>query len=212
MRRIVRNPFKELGLPNVDEAEDGAIVPQKSRPVVSRNLSSDWNMPKYGWPYPAPDHRSTLNLKHLPVLMITAEAKKETSSRLLRWVPVVTSQLFTIGTCCRKTDQHLFPKRWVRAERGPSSDCQQRFRRTRSVFDSIAADAGSPSPGCATPVLGTRPNSQPARAILIWGQRRPTSAVRQCFKRIFSSGRGSVRSCIESPAADAGPVGRNTRR
>ena len=77
MRRIVRNLLKELGYTNVDEAEDGAIALQKLQSGGFEFVVTDWNMPNMDGLTLLQTIRSTPNLKHLPVLMITAEAKKE---------------------------------------------------------------------------------------------------------------------------------------
>lgn len=77
MRRIVRNLLKELGFTNVDEAEDGAIALQKLQSGGFEFVVTDWNMPNMDGLTLLQTIRATPNLKHLPVLMITAEAKKE---------------------------------------------------------------------------------------------------------------------------------------
>ena len=77
MRRIVRNLLKELGFTNVDEAEDGAIALQKLQSGGFEFVVTDWNMPNMDGLTLLQAIRATPNLKHLPVLMITAEAKKE---------------------------------------------------------------------------------------------------------------------------------------
>ncbi|MDP2795665.1 MAG: chemotaxis response regulator CheY [Sulfurisoma sp.] len=77
MRRIVRNLLKELGLTNVDEAEDGAVAWQKLQGGGFDFVVSDWNMPNMDGLTLLQTIRADANLRTLPVLMITAEAKKE---------------------------------------------------------------------------------------------------------------------------------------
>ena len=77
MRRIVRNLLKELGYSNVDEAEDGAIALQKLTSAQFDFVVTDWNMPNMDGLTLLQTIRRSPQLKHLPVLMITAEAKKE---------------------------------------------------------------------------------------------------------------------------------------
>ena len=77
MRRIVRNLLKELGYTNADEAEDGAIALQKLKAGGFDFVVSDWNMPNMDGLQLLQAIRADATLKHLPVLMITAEAKKE---------------------------------------------------------------------------------------------------------------------------------------
>lgn len=77
MRRIVRNLLKELGFTNVDEAEDGVIALQKLKAGDFDFVVSDWNMPNMTGIELLRAIRADAALKHLPLLMITAEAKKE---------------------------------------------------------------------------------------------------------------------------------------
>ncbi|MBS0545474.1 MAG: chemotaxis response regulator CheY [Proteobacteria bacterium] len=77
MRRIVRNLLKELGYANVDEAEDGVVALQKLNAAPFDFVVTDWNMPNMDGLTLLQTIRRTPQLKHLPVLMITAEAKKE---------------------------------------------------------------------------------------------------------------------------------------
>ncbi len=77
MRRIVRNLLKELGFTNVDEAEDGVAGLAKLRSANFEFVVSDWNMPNMTGIEMLRQIRADPQLKHLPVLMVTAEAKKE---------------------------------------------------------------------------------------------------------------------------------------
>jgi two-component system chemotaxis response regulator CheY len=77
MRRIVRNLLKELGYTNVDEAEDGVVALQKLHGGNFQFVVTDWNMPNMTGIDLLKAIRADATLKHLPVLMITAEAKKE---------------------------------------------------------------------------------------------------------------------------------------
>jgi two-component system, chemotaxis family, chemotaxis protein CheY len=77
MRRIVRNLLKELGFANVEEAEDGVVALQKLHADPFDFVVSDWNMPNMTGIDLLKSIRADAALKHLPVLMVTAEAKKE---------------------------------------------------------------------------------------------------------------------------------------
>ncbi len=77
MRRIVRNLLKELGFSNVYEAEDGVDALRKLRADTFDFVVSDWNMPNMTGIELLIEIRKDEALKHLPVLMVTAEAKKE---------------------------------------------------------------------------------------------------------------------------------------
>jgi len=77
MRRIIRNLLKELGFTNVDEAEDGVNGLSKLKNGTFKFVVSDWNMPNMSGIDMLRAIRADPALKHLPVLMVTAEAKKE---------------------------------------------------------------------------------------------------------------------------------------
>lgn len=79
MRRIVTGLLKELEYTKMSEAEDGAaafkILETGATPVTF--VLTDWNMPVMDGLALLKKIRATPQLSHLPVLMITAEAKKE---------------------------------------------------------------------------------------------------------------------------------------
>ncbi len=77
MRRIVRNLLKELGFSNVQEAEDGVDALAKLRAAEFDFVVTDWNMPNMTGIELLRAIRADAKLKHLPILMVTAEAKKE---------------------------------------------------------------------------------------------------------------------------------------
>ena len=77
MRRIVRNLLKELGYSNVDEAEDGAMGLAKLKANKFDFVISDWNMPNMDGLTMLQNIRADPALAKMPVLMVTAEAKKE---------------------------------------------------------------------------------------------------------------------------------------
>lgn len=77
MRRIVKNLLKELGFTNVFEAEDGVDALNKLRGEKFDFVVSDWNMPNMTGIELLRAIRGDATLKHLPVLMVTAEAKRE---------------------------------------------------------------------------------------------------------------------------------------
>lgn len=77
MRRIVRNLLKEHGFTNVSEAEDGHQALNRLQLGGIEFVVTDWNMPNMDGLALLQAIRATPNLSHLPVLMVTAEAKKE---------------------------------------------------------------------------------------------------------------------------------------
>lgn len=79
MRRVVKSLLNQLGFHNIDEAEDGAAALSKLRGAATpfEFVISDWNMPNLDGLSMLKEIRGDAGLKHLPVLMVTAEAKKE---------------------------------------------------------------------------------------------------------------------------------------
>lgn len=77
MRRIIRNLLKELGFVNVEEAEDGAAGLEKVKDGSFQFVISDWNMPNMDGLSMLQAIRADAALAKTPVLMVTAEAKKE---------------------------------------------------------------------------------------------------------------------------------------
>lgn len=77
MRRIVKNLLRDLGFNNTVEADDGVTA----LPLLKRGdfdfVVTDWNMPGMQGIDLLRHIRADEKLKHLPVLMITAEAKRE---------------------------------------------------------------------------------------------------------------------------------------
>lgn len=77
MRRIVRSLLKEMGYHNADEAEDGLAAMAKLRSQSFDFVVSDINMPNMNGFELLKAIKADDELKHLPVLMVTAEARKE---------------------------------------------------------------------------------------------------------------------------------------
>ncbi len=77
MRRIVRGLLKEMGCNNADEAEDGAVALQMLKSQRYDFVVSDINMPNMNGFDLLKAVKADDQLKHLPVLMVTAEARKE---------------------------------------------------------------------------------------------------------------------------------------
>jgi two-component system chemotaxis response regulator CheY len=77
MRRIVRGLLKEMGANNADEAEDGAVALQMLKNARYDFVVSDINMPNMNGFDLLKAVKADATLKHIPVLMVTAEARKE---------------------------------------------------------------------------------------------------------------------------------------
>ena len=77
MRRIVRGLLKEIGYSNCEEAEDGVHALNMLKGAKFDFVVSDINMPNMTGFQLLKAIKEDPNLKHLPVLMVTAEARKE---------------------------------------------------------------------------------------------------------------------------------------
>lgn len=77
MRRIVKNLLKDLGFQNVEEAEDGAMGLERVRSGSYDLIVSDWNMPNMDGLEMLKAIRANEATAKIPVLMVTAEAKRE---------------------------------------------------------------------------------------------------------------------------------------
>ena len=77
MRRIVKNLLVEIGFSNIEEADDG----KTALPILENGgidfLVTDWNMPGMAGIDLLRAVRANPALSSLPVLMVTAEAKRE---------------------------------------------------------------------------------------------------------------------------------------
>ncbi len=77
MRRIVRGLLKEMGCNNADEAEDGAVALNMLKAAKYDFVVSDINMPNMNGFDLLKAVKAEDSLRHIPVLMVTAEARKE---------------------------------------------------------------------------------------------------------------------------------------
>ena len=77
MRRIVCNLLKESGFSEMEEAEDGTAALVKLRASKFDFVVSDINMPNVNGLELLGAMKKDEKLKHIPVLMVTAEARKE---------------------------------------------------------------------------------------------------------------------------------------
>lgn len=77
MRRIVKNLLVELGFNNISEADDGKTALPKLEHGEFDFLVTDWNMPGMPGIDLLKAVRASSKLAALPVLMVTAESKRE---------------------------------------------------------------------------------------------------------------------------------------
>lgn len=77
MRRITKNLLNDLGFSNTEEADDG----QTALPMLKTGnydfLVTDWNMPGMDGLTLLKTIRADENLGQIPVLMVSAEARRE---------------------------------------------------------------------------------------------------------------------------------------
>ncbi|MFT7244623.1 MAG: two-component system chemotaxis response regulator CheY [Candidatus Azotimanducaceae bacterium] len=77
MRRIIKNLLRDLGFTNTSEADDG----KTALPILQSGdfdfLVTDWNMPGMTGIELLKAVRADARLSSLPVLMVTAEAKRD---------------------------------------------------------------------------------------------------------------------------------------
>ncbi len=77
MRRIVKNLLRDLGFTNIQEADDGSTALPMLQGGDFDFVVTDWNMPGMQGIDLLKAIRADSSLAHIPVLLITAEAKKE---------------------------------------------------------------------------------------------------------------------------------------
>ncbi len=77
MRRIVKNLLRDLGFTNIDEADDGNTALPKLQSGSFDFLVTDWNMPGMTGIDLLRTVRADAGLASLPVLLVTAESKRE---------------------------------------------------------------------------------------------------------------------------------------
>ena len=77
MRRIIKNLLRDLGFNNTSEADDGVTALPMLQTGNFDFLVTDWNMPNMTGIQLLEAIRTDPKLQKLPVLMVTAEAKRE---------------------------------------------------------------------------------------------------------------------------------------
>ncbi|WP_411744223.1 chemotaxis response regulator CheY [Reinekea sp.] len=77
MRRIVKNLLRDLGFTNTQEADDGTTAWPMLQSSDFDFVVTDWNMPGMTGIELLQKIRADDRLKDIPVLMVTAEAKRD---------------------------------------------------------------------------------------------------------------------------------------
>jgi two-component system chemotaxis response regulator CheY len=77
MRRIIRNLLRDLGFNNTSEADDGKTALPMLKSGRFDFLVTDWSMPGMDGLTLLRTVRADEELSQMPVLMVTAEAKRE---------------------------------------------------------------------------------------------------------------------------------------
>ena len=106
MRRIVKNLLRDLGFNNTQEADDGLTALPMLQNGDFDFVVTDWNMPGMQGIDLLKAIRADDKLKHLPVLLVTAEAKKEQIVEAAQaGVNGYIVKPFTAGTLKEKLDK-----------------------------------------------------------------------------------------------------------
>ena len=106
MRRIIKNLLRDLGFNNTQEADDGITALPKLQSGDFDFLVTDWNMPGMQGIDLLKAVRADPKLASLPVLMVTAEAKKEQIVEAAQaGVNGYVVKPFTAGTLKEKIDK-----------------------------------------------------------------------------------------------------------
>jgi len=110
MRRIVKNILRQLNFVNIIESDDGSTA----REVLQREqrdlVISDWNMPKMTGLELLKALKADDALKHIPFLMVTAEAQQENIIEAVKsGVSNYIVKPFTAETLSQKINQ-IFSK------------------------------------------------------------------------------------------------------
>ena len=106
MRRIIKNLLRDLGFSNTQEADDGNTALPKLQAGDFDFLVTDWNMPGMEGIDLLKAVRADTKLANLPVLMVTAEAKKEQIVEAAQaGVNGYVVKPFTAGTLKEKIDK-----------------------------------------------------------------------------------------------------------
>jgi two-component system chemotaxis response regulator CheY len=108
MRRIIKNLLHDLGYANVTEADDG----NTALPLLKQGnfdfLITDWNMPGMAGLDLLKNVRADSRLGKMPVLMLTAEAKREQIVEAVQaGVSGYVIKPFTAATLKEKIDKIL---------------------------------------------------------------------------------------------------------
>ncbi len=77
MRRILKNVLRQIGFKNISEAENGRDALSQLKKEKFDLILCDWNMPEMSGLELLQAIRADDNLKDIPFVMVTAEAKKE---------------------------------------------------------------------------------------------------------------------------------------
>lgn len=106
MRHMVKYIFKQLGFTNIEGAENGKDALDKLKAGKFDLVVSDWNMPVMPGIELLKNIRADASLKHIPVLMVTAEAQKDNLMEAIQaGVSNYIAKPFTAETIKQKLDK-----------------------------------------------------------------------------------------------------------
>lgn len=111
MRRIVKNCLQEIGYTDITEADDGNTALPLLKAGAFEFLITDWNMPGMPGLDLLKAVRGDTKLAKMPVLMLTAEAKREQIIEAAQaGVSGYVIKPFTAATLKEKIDKILASK------------------------------------------------------------------------------------------------------
>ena len=110
MRRIVKNILRQLNFVNIIESDDGSTALDVLQREKIDLVISDWNMPKMTGLELLKVLKADDALKHIPFLMVTAEAQQENIIEAVKsGVSNYIVKPFTAETLSQKINQ-IFSK------------------------------------------------------------------------------------------------------
>jgi two-component system chemotaxis response regulator CheY len=111
VRKITKNILENLGFKNIIEAEDGIEAIEILKNMEIDLILTDWNMPNISGLDLVKIIRNSEKLKHIPIIMISAEALKENIAKAINaGVDDYIVKPFTKSTLAQKIEKVFFRK------------------------------------------------------------------------------------------------------
>jgi len=111
VRKITKNILENLGFKNIIGAEDGIEAIEILKNMEIDLILTDWNMPNISGLDLVKIIRNSEKLKHIPIIMISAEALKENIAKAINaGVDDYIVKPFTKSTLAQKIEKVFFRK------------------------------------------------------------------------------------------------------